>query len=72
MSSREKELRHYWDASRALHAARRGGYSPALVAEWCDEIEVLADYTDWPLLRLACVQTLGVVRAEMYDRAANG
>jgi hypothetical protein len=52
----EAELRHFWQCS--LEARRSAGVSSAMsVQDARDELEVVAEMTDWPRLREACRAT---------------
>lgn len=60
LTVKEQEARMYWKVMhRAWEVYRQNPHDPEL-DEACDELEVLRDYTDWPLLRERCVTALAL------------
>jgi hypothetical protein len=56
----QDEAKMFWQiSSRAWEVFRENPRDPEL-DEACDELEVLRDYTDWPLLRQRCVDALAL------------
>ena len=58
-TARESELYLFWLASSEARAAMRGDsvVNELRIDEARDEIEVMAEYTDWPALRSRCLNT---------------
>ncbi len=55
----EAELRLYWMAlSRAWECYRENGILCDEINEYREEVEVIAQNTDWPLLRRICQRTI--------------
>jgi hypothetical protein len=67
--SQQHEIRHFWRCSGALRDAQRLGSPPAEIAEWIDELEVLAMHTDSPSLRSRCNALLAENRTSAASSA---
>lgn len=54
----ENELRMYWQLMRRGAELYQADRKDPELDEVRDELEVLRDYTDWPLLRTRCIDAL--------------
>lgn len=57
----DNEARHYWRLAQNVAVTRAAGAPPDEMTEWIDELEVLREMTDWPLLKERCTRLIASV-----------
>ncbi len=52
---REVEARMYWSASSAMRSAKQNTED---ISTYVDELQVIAEHSDWPLLKTICAASV--------------